>query len=396
MPLTDLQIRNAPLRDRPYKLADAQGLFLLVTPQGGKLWRFKYRVIGREKLLAIGRYPEVSLQRARKARDIAREQLALGTDPSAVKKAEKVAAASARDETFAALCASFLARQKKEGRAQTTIAKNTWLLDMAVADFGALPAVEVRPGVILKTLQRVEARGTHETACRLRSIIGTVMRYGIALGWLDGDPTPALKGALIRPQPKPRAAITDERKLGGLLRAIDDLDGQVTTKIALNLMALLYPRPGELRMAKWDEFDLEKRQWLVPGERMKMRRPHRVPLSADVLALLGKLRGVTGWCDLAFPSIRSPLRPMSENTLNAALRRLGYSSDEMSAHGFRAAFSTIANESGLWHPDAIERALAHVEADDVRRAYARGEYWEERVRMADWWAEKLRELRSIK
>ncbi len=232
--------------------------------------------------------------------------------------------------------------------------------------------------MVLACLRKVEAKGNYETARRLRAKIGAVFRYAIATGAGETDPTCALRDALIKPQVTPRAAITDPKALGGLLRAIEKFEGQTTTRIALQLLALLAQRPGELRHARWDEFDLVAAVWSIPADRMKMRRPHRVPLPLAALELLEELLSLTGSGSLLFPSLRSSHRPMSENTLNGALRRLRYSGDEMTAHGFRATLSTNANESGLWNPDAIERALAHVEANEVRRAYARGEHWEDR------------------
>lgn len=393
MPLSDLKIKNAATLEKPYKISDGGGLFLLVKPNGSKLWRLKYRHLGKEKLISFGRYPDVGLKTARRLRDEAREIIALGEDPSVERRKMKEAAKAVREHSFAALAAAYMEKQRKEGRAETTLAKNQWLLDMAMTDLGSLPAADIKAPQILAVLRRVEARGTYETANRLRSIVGTVMRYGIAMGWLDADPTPALKGALVRAQPKPRAAITDRRAFGGLLRAIDDFQGQTTTRIALQLMALLFPRPGELRQATWNEFDFTARVWTIPAARMKMRQPHRVPLPQAAVEHLESLRELTGRWDYILPSLRSAHRPMSENTLNAAIRRMGYGKDEMTSHGFRATFSTIVNESGLWNPDAIERALAHVESNDVRRAYARGDYWDERVRMAEWWAAKLDEFR---
>jgi len=221
-----------------------------------------------------------------------------------------------------------------------------------------------------------------------------VFRYAVATARAESDPTFALKGALARPNVKPRPAITDKKAFGALLRAIDGFRGQPETCAALKLMALLAPRPGELRLAHWREFDLDTAAWTIPAERMKMRREHRAPLPRQAVAILRELHGLTGRGDLVFPSIRTAARPISENTLNAALRRMGYAQDEMTAHGFRATFSTIANESGKWNRDAIERALAHVEGNAVRRAYLRAEYWDERVAMAQWWADTLDTLRS--
>ena len=393
MTLTDRQIRAAKPKEKPYKLADGGGLYLQVAVSGSKLWRMKYRYGGKEKLLSFGPYPHRTLQSARRARDEARQHVVEGRDPGEIKKQQSEETNRQTEHNFAKLASLYLDKQRKEGRAASTISKNEWLLAMATNDFGKTPVSEIKASLILSTLKRVEARGTLETANRLRSVIGTVLRYGIALGWLEADPTPGLKGAISRPPRKHRAAITDPERFGALLCAIDQFEGQRNTQIALQLLALLYPRPGELRLAKWQEFNLDTAVWQVPAERMKMRRPHRVPLPYDAVALLKQLQALSGNYEYILPSLRTWKRPMSDNTLNAALRRMGYSKEEMTAHGFRATFSTLASESQLWHPDAIERALAHVEANDIRRAYDRSEHWEERVRMAEWWAGELTRMR---
>ena len=235
-----------------------------------------------------------------------------------------------------------------------------------------------------------------ETAKRLRAVIGSVFRYAIATARADNDPTQALRGAIASPKPEHRAAITDPTAFGGLLRAIDGFMGQPTTKAALQLMALLASRPGELRHASWVEFDLDRRVWNVPAERTKMRRPHRIPLPTQAVTILKALHPITGHgvAGLVFPGLRSVKRPISENTMNGALRRIGFSQEEATAHGFRSTFSTLANESGKWSENAIEAALAHIEPNAVRRAYARGDYWDERVKMMQWWANYLDTLRK--
>ena len=283
----------------------------------------------------------------------------------------------------------------KEGRAEVTLKKLDWLMGMANADLGNKPIANITSPMVLQTLKKIENKGNYETALRLRSTIGAVFRFAIASGLAENDPTFALRDALITPKVKPRAALTNTKQLGGLMRAIDGFEGQATTRIAMELLAIVVTRPGEVRHARWGEFDLENAIWIIPAERMKMRQPHKVPLPKRALELLSELRGLTGWCDLIFPSIKSPKRPMSENTMNAALRRMGYSGDEMTSHGFRATFSTIANESGKWNPDAIERALAHVETNKIRGAYARGQYWNERIELANWWSRLLIDLRTL-
>ena len=394
MPLTDLKIKNLKPKDKPYKVSDFDGLYVLVNPNGSRLWRFKYRLNGKEGLLSLGAYPAISLLQARQLRDEARAQVAVEIDPSEVKREKAALIKQKHANTFESVAENYLNKITIEGRAEATLKKVASFLAMANADFGQKPIAELSAAAILKTLKKVEAKGHYETAKRLRSTVGAVFRYAIANGLADNDPTYPLRDALIRHKVKSRAAITDKIALGGLMRAIDGYEGQVTTRIGLELLAIMATRPGELRGAKWAEFDFDAHIWTIPAKRMKMRMPHIVPLPARALELLAELKEQTGWGVLLFPSLRSSQRPISENTLNAALRRMGYTGAEMTSHGFRATFSTIANESGLWHPDAIERALAHVERNVVRRAYARGAHWDERVRMAEWWAGLLDELRA--
>jgi len=389
MTLTDAKIRNLKPREKPFKTADFYGLYVLTNPSGSKLWRLKYRLMGKERLLAIGAYPAISLLQARKVRDDARAHIAQGYDPNEAKRDKQMLAHQINECSFAKVSENYVAKITKEGRAEATLVKIDWLMNMAIVDLGSKPIAEITSPMVLRVLRKVEDKGNYETARRLRSTIGAVFRYAIANGLAENDPTFALRDALINPKVKPRAAITDKKALGGLMRAIEGFDGQTTTRIALEFLAIVVTRPGEVRHACWKEFDLDAAIWTVPPERMKTRKPHKVPLPDRAQTLLEELRGLTGWGELLFPSVRSAHRPMSENTLNAALRRMGYSGDEMTAHGFRASFSTLANESGLWHPDAIERALAHVEKNEVRRAYARGEHWDERVRLANWWASQL-------
>lgn len=385
MPLSDLTCRKAKAGPKLTKLSDGGGLQLWVQPNGSRLWRLAYRYEGKQKLLALGAYPAVSLADARHARDGAKQQLRAGIDPSAAKKAQE----HQRVDTFRAIAEEYIDKLQREGRAESTIGKLNWILSFAYPLLGNTPVREITAPAILEVLRGVEARGRYETANRLRSTIGSVLRYAIATARAESDPTPALKGALIRPQTKSYAAIIDPTQFGALLRAIQGFEGQPSTHAALQLMPLLFPRPGELRAARWDEFDFEVAVWTVPAGRMKMRRAHRVPLAAQAIDILSRLHEITGGGSLVFPSVRSADRPISDGTLNAALRRMGYAKDEVTAHGFRASASSLLNESGKWHPDAIERQLAHMESDDVRRAYARAEHWKERVEMMQWWADYL-------
>ena len=389
MPLSDVAIRNTKPQAKPYKLTDGGGLYLLVTPNGSRLWHWKYRYGGKEKKLAIGPYPAVPLAKAREARETARGLLVAGIDPSEHKRDARREAALVAANTFGLLADEYIDKMRREGKAKSTLGKVEWLLSLARGELGNRAITDLRAADVLVVLKAIEARGNHETAVRLRATIGAVFRYAIATARAETDPTQALHGALIRPQVTHRAAVTDAKGVGALLRAIEGCDGQPTTKAALELMAILFSRPGELRMAEWSEFDLDKAIWSIPAHRAKMRREHRMPLPRQAVAVLERLRCFTGRGKLVFPCVRTVLRPISENTLNAALRRLGYAKDEATSHGFRATASTLLNECGKWNPDAIERQMAHVEKNAVRRAYARGEHWDERVAMMQWWADYL-------
>jgi integrase len=393
MPLTDAACRAAKPSAMRQKLPDGGGLQLWVQPSGARLWQLAYRYHGKQRQMALGPYPAVSLLVARELREAAKKQLRAGTDPSAIRKIQQ-AQADAPPGTFRAVAQEFVEKAKREGRAAATITKKSWLLEFAYPKLGGMRVADIRPIDVLGVLQEPEARGCHETARRLRATIGAVCRYAIATARAEIDPTTALRGALTVPKVTPRAAITEAKKFGGLLRAIEGYDGQPTTQAALKLMALLFPRPGELRAAEWTEFDLDKAVWSIPATRTKMRREHRVHLPRQALKILKDLYAITGHRDLVFPGLGSARKPISENTLNGSLRRLGYCQTEASAHGFRASASTLLNESGKWSSDAIERQLAHVDNNGVRRAYARGEYWDERVKMMIWWANHLDDLKA--
>ena len=377
---------------RPIKLSDAAGLHLLIKPNGSKLWRLAYRFAGKQKTLALGAYPIISLADARSEREEAKRYLAREIDPSAQRKANRQAG---KDSSFRAIAEEVIAKLEREGRAQVTLTKKKWLLDFAFPAFGGRPVEQITARELLALLREIEGRGLYETARRLRSTCGMVFRYAIATGRAERDPSVDLRGALTTHQVSHRAAIVDPAGIGGLLRAIDGFDGQLTTHAALRLAAYVFVRPGELRHAEWKEIDLDAAVWCISAEKTKMRRPHRVPLARQSLAILQELQDITGGGRWLFPSVRTFARPISENTLNAALRRLGYASEAMSTHGFRGMASTRLNEMGRWNPDAIERQLAHQEANAVRRAYTHNaEYWAERVSMMQAWADYLDELRE--
>jgi integrase len=397
MALTDIAIRNAKAAAKPYKLGDALGLFLLVQPTGGKLWRLKYRVDGREKKLGIGTYPEISLADARKRRDDARELVATGKDPSREKQRDKTRARLEAENTFSAISAEYCKKRRRDGAkawAPATAVRSEYLLSLLTPAMGAIPIAEIEPADVLGAIRKIEGKGNLESARRTLQLASAVFRYAVATARLASDPTRDLRGALTAPTVTHYGAITDAKRVGELLRTIDGYEGQGLTRLAMQLAPHVFVRPGELRHADWAEFDLEGKLWIIPAEKMKMRKAHHVPLSRQSVDLLKDLQSITGLAGFVFPSIRTRARPMSENTINAGLRRLGYASDEMTAHGFRAMASTLLNESGKWHPDAIERALAHGDSDKVRAAYHRGAHWKERVEMAQWWSDYLDQLRK--
>jgi integrase len=391
--LSEMAVRAARPAEKPYKLFDERGLFLYVTAAGGRVWRFKYRFEGREKLISFGLYPDVGLKQARDRRDDARRLLASGVDPSAKRQSEK----EARADTFEAVTREWF-EMKRKSLAATTHEKRQQRFETFIFPYlGNRPITSVTAPDLLATLKRVEVRGKHETAHRLRSECGQIFRYAIASGRAERDVAADLRGALAPVVVTNHAAITDPARIGELLRAIDGYRGRglPTTETALRLAPLVFVRPGELRKARWSEFSFgaKEPEWRIPAERMKMREQHIVPLSHQAVALLRELAPLTGPDGYVFPSPRDPNRPMSENALTAALRRMGYTGDEMTWHGFRSMASTCLNEQG-WSPDLIELQLAHAERDEVRGAYNRAQRLADRRKMMQAWADYLDQLRA--
>jgi integrase len=387
--LNEIKIRNAKAREKPYKLFDERGLFLIVRPDGGRWWRLKYQLNGKEKGFSLGTYPDVSLKRAREKRDDARKLVVDGIDPSAKRQAEKVAEAF----TFEAVAREWLGKQQF---APATLEKAIWTFEDLLFPFiGSRPVVQLTAPEVLEVLRRLERRGKHETAHRTKQRVGQVLRYAIATGRAERDVTADLRGALTPIKVQNHAAITDPVKIGELLRAIDGYRGQPPTEAALKLSPILFPRPGMLRAAPWSEFALDAKEpeWRIPKERMKMGEYHIVPLPTQAVAILRELRALTGPDGLVFPGLRDPNRPMSEVALTAALRRMGYSGDEMTWHGFRTVASTCLNELGF-HPDLIELQLAHQERNKVRAAYNKAQRLPERRKMMQAWADHLDELKT--
>lgn len=394
MALTDLAVRNAAPREKQYKLTDGGGLYLLVTPAGGKLWRFKFRANGKEKLMAFGKYPEVSLADARRQRDNARKARTEGIDPAEQKAIERVVKRVALADTFGALAAEYVDKCEREGRAPTTVSKLRWLADQLRPEIGHRPVSTIEPPEILAALKRLESKGNLETARRARSFASRVFRFAVQTGRAKTDPAMLLQGAIVAPKVKHHAAILSPSRVGDLLRAIEAYNGQPATMLALKLAPHVFVRPGELRQAEWEKIDLEAAVWRISAGRTKTRREHAVPLSQQAVDILAQAHVFSGHGRYVFPAMGKPGRALSENTIVAALRRMDFGPDEMSAHGFRAMASTLLNESGKWHPDAIERALAHKDTDSVRAAYHRGAHWNERVEMAQWWSDHLDTLRD--
>jgi integrase len=403
MSLTDIKARNTNPARKPKKLSDRDGLYLLVTPQGGKYWRFKYRFEGKEKLLALGTYPEISLGDARERRQEARKQVAHGIDPGAVKKALKASLAARNANSFEVVAREWHEKFKGSWSPNYTHATITRLERNIFPWMGQRPISEIEPPEVLAVLQRIESRGASETARRMKIVCGQVFRYAVATGRAKRDQTADLKGALRPVISKHMAALTDPKEVAPLLRAIEDYKGSFVVKCALQLAALFFVRPGELRSAEWSEINLEKAEWNIPIVRMKLPlktkqerkgQSHLVPLSSQAVKILEEIKPLTGQGKYIFPSYRSSLRPMSDNAILSALRRMGFSKDEMSGHGFRAMARTILDEVLQIRPDFIEHQLAHAVRDPNGRAYNRTSHLAERRKMMQTWADYLDGLKS--
>lgn len=387
--LSALAVRNA----KTGKHFDGGGLYLDVRSNGSKYWRLKYRYSDKERLLAFGAFPEVSLAEARRRRNDARTLLREGRDPGLVRRAEKAAIRVSEANTFEAVAREWLETQKKK-LSDSTFAKAEWTLEtLAFPWLGSQPITAVTPAGILAAVRRVESRGANETAHRLKQRIQQVFRYAIATQRAERNPASELRDALEPIVSRRRAAITDPASIGELLRDIEGYRGHLVTLCALKLAPLVFVRPGELRRAEWSEIDLEAAEWRIPAAKMKMREEHIVPLAPQAVAILSEINALTGRRRYVFPGVRSVHEPMSENTVNAALRRLGYDKETMCGHGFRALASTRLNEMGF-SPDVIERQLAHAERNKVRAAYNRAQYLPERRKMMTAWGYYLDSLRD--
>lgn len=393
-PLTPSAVTNAKPQAKPYKLPDGRGMLLLVNPDGSKLWRWRYRrpVTGTENMLALGTYPETSLRLAREKREEARVQLAAGIDPGEHRKAEKAAGVERAANSFEVVAREWLGKQTWVEHYRVKV--EAWMANDVYPYIGGRPVAELSAPEFLRVGRRMEERGAIESAHRVLQTCGQVMRYAIATGRADRNPVADLRGAIASPAERHHAAITDPAVLGGLLRAIEGYTGDITTRAALKLSALLFARPGELRHAEWAEIDLDVGEWNIPAGKMKIRQPHLVPLCEQAVAILRELHPLTGRGQYVFPGGRSPRRPMSNNAINAALRRMGYGTDTMTAHGFRATARTILDEVLGYRPDYIEHQLAHAVKDPNGRAYNRTAHLPERRKMMQGWADYLDALRA--
>lgn len=393
MPLTDTAVRNAKPKDKPYRLADERGLCLEVRPEGGKWWRLRYRFDAKAKMLSLGTYPDTGLKEARKRRDEARALLADGKDPGAKRQAEKAQRKADAANSFESVARAWLAHRADAWVERTRTLIWASLQRYALPALGSKPIAEVQPADVRAVVQAIEAAGATETAGRVFQRVRSIFRYAAAHDLVKTDPTYPLKPAeIFKPRKVTHRAALAEKDVPAFLRQLGQYEGNPTTRHALELLMLTAVRPGELRGARWNEFDTERALWRIPAERMKMKTEHLVPLSAQALKVLDTIKPLTGSDVLVFPSPYYPGKALSENTFNSALARMGYKGIA-TAHGFRALFSTVTNEHG-WRADVIERQLAHEERDDVRGAYNRAQYLTERTQLVQWWADHLDKLRK--
>lgn len=393
MALTDTAIKNAKPKAKRWRLFDEGGLYLEISPAGGRWWRLKYRFGGKEKRLSLGTYPDTSLKQARERRDQARKVLAEGLDPGLERKTEKLRTKLEAENSFKSVALAWLDHQTARWIATTRQRVLASLEADAFPQLGAMPITEIRARDVATVVRAIEARGVGETAARVLQRIRAIFRFAVVHEWIETNPTLDVRGdELLKPRQVQHRAALPEAEVAGFLAKLDAYEGDPSTANALRLLMLTAVRPGELRGARWAEMDLQTARWRIPAERMKMRAEHLVPLSRQAVEVLRVMEPLSGTGDLVFPSAFYPGQPLSENTLNSALARMGYKGIA-TAHGFRALFSTVANEHGH-DPDVIERQLAHVERNEVRAAYHRAAYVAERATLMQWWADHLDSKRT--
>jgi integrase len=392
--LTDIQVKCAKPKEKDYKLPDGYGLYLLITPTNGKLWRFDYRYDNKRKTLAFGAYPAISLADARQRRGDAKKLLANGVDPGAVRKAQKEARVADCENSFEVVAREWHSKFEHTWSNVHAVTLKERMEKDLFPYIGARPIGEIKSPELLTVLRRIESRGALDTAHRIRFMCSQIFRYALATGRAERDPAADLRGALPPVKYGHRAAPTDPKEVAPLLRAIDGYEGSFVVKCAMRLAPLVFVRPGELRHAEWSEIDFDAEQWNIPAERMKMKEPHIVPLSWQALSILKELLPLTGSGRYLFPCHRSPLRCMSDNAVNAGLRRMGFEKSEITGHGFRAMARTILDEVLQVRPDFIEHQLAHAVKDPNGRAYNRTSHLAERRKMMQTWADYLDGLKT--
>lgn len=395
MPLTATAVSQAKPRDKAYKLSDAGGLYLLVTPAGARYWRYKYRYAGKEKTLALGVYPEVSLKQARQKHQTARDQLAQGTDPGEVRKVEKLTRHLAAAESFEAVGREWF-NQVMPDKSQSYRDRTLRILEKDLFPvLGSRPIASITAPELLAALRRIESRGAYDIAHRAKQTSGQIFRYAVVTGRAERDPSGDLTGALKPKRAKKHhAALTDPKDVGKLMVAIDGYDGTPAVAAALRLSPLLFQRPGEIRNMEWAEINWDEQRWELPAEKMKMKLPHVVPLCSQAINILRSLEPITGRGTYVFPSARGRSRPLSENGVRTALRAIGYRNDQMTPHGFRAMARTILDEVLGYRVDWIEHQLAHAVKDPNGRAYNRTAHLEARAKMMQHWADYLDQLKQ--
>lgn len=395
MALTDSAIRNAKPKEKSYKLFDGSGLYLEISPSGGKWWRWKYRFAKKENRLSLGVYPLISLKEAREKRDENRKLLGNGIDPSKHRQITKTLAAERLANNFEAIAREWCTKHSNRWTPHHVAIILRRLEQNIFPWLGCYPISEITASALLRVLRRIEERGALDTAHRVKQVCSQIFRYAIATGRADRDPALDLKGALPPAKTRHYSSLIDPKQVAELLRVIEGYHGSLVTKCALKLAPLVFVRPGELRQAEWNEFDLQRAEWRIPAIKMKAREVHIVPLSRQAIAILEEIYPLTGSSRYVFPGERTDTRPMSNNAINAALRRMGYAQGEMTGHGFRSMASTILHEQG-WESDVIERQLAHAERNTVKAAYNRAEHLPKRKMMMQTWADYLDELKNTK
>jgi integrase len=394
MALTDVAAKQALPKDKDYKLSVEKGLYLLVKTNGAKYWRMKYRFAGKEKTLALGVYPEVGLKTAKQECEKARVKLANGIDPSQIKQTRKSLLRETHANSFQSVATDWYELTKPRWT-DTTANKQLWILEKNLFPWiGSVPLAELKPTHILQALRRIESRGAIETAHRAKQVAGQVFRYAVASGLIESDPTRDLSGALAPKKTRHHSAITDPTEVGKLMRDIDRYQGTYIVRALLAITPLVFQRPGEIRQMEWKEIDFDKGLWEIPASKMKMKEPHIVPLCSQAIAILKDIQPLTAWGDYVFPNERSRKTPVSDGTINKALRNLGYTSDKMTGHGFRAMGRTLLDEILEFPPHLIEQQISHAVRDPLGRAYNRTSHLPQRIKMMQAWGDYLTKLKS--